>query len=660
MQIPGQFTHTSSKQSKVKLQSENVSTEQSDSFIIDDSDDEFESHIDQGRKSDTSDESEKTQHELDKEKLLSLQEQRKSTNDKNEKEAYKLQKEINATRKNLGLPNENIKGIKPNKLPTQTIDGSDENLQTSTQSNLPSPVERIIFFNIADRNELRKISQGVLKCQEISESYQIRIDAIDKILDDSDGIVGEDEFQRDLSSLIKLQWQEHKKISVLHAQQNNIESRVISKAASLKEINDECQLLLESCKSEKTYSLEEKYDALVSELKQEHANSPYTPAKIAVAGASAFSVSFLIADTLSRTVSMSAYIPAFITGTLHVIAAGPVAKSIMPNMWSSPVLAELNNNFKLRGASWGEQWQGQASEKKYLSKYPEHPGKISIEQRLEEEQSLNNLLAARYKDEEASYFFFTMNYLLKAMGAAMVSKAFSTGTQTYKLIEATLHGVCGNLSGANYLFSQQAARSERNQSTNILTPTRKIFSAKAEELQSLLDDIENNLKKSESNPRHDTRDLTHHLLIKAQQQVQNELKIATLQASWLGLLRHELSINFALGSRLDTIAEIVGRSISLLPLSIINEVTSNWRNSSDPWLVFIGHALPAAILTMPPGLTARPLYIGAIRSALQMMCTIYENYSVPMGNHGSTPDDSDYFNTNWRGNPVKKDEETLL
>jgi hypothetical protein len=660
MQIPGQFTHTSSKQSTVKLQSEYVNTEQSDSFIIDDSDDEFESHIDQGRKSDTSDESEKTQHELDKEKLLSLQEQRKSTNDKNEKEAYKLQKEINATRKNLGLPNENIKGIKPNKLPTQTIDGSDENLQTSTQSNLPSPVERIIFFNIADRNELRKISQGVLKCQEISESYQIRIDAIDKILDDSDGIVGEDEFQRDLSSLIKLQWQEHKKISVLHAQQNNIESRVISKAASLKEINDECQLLLESCKSEKTYSLEEKYDALVSELKQEHANSPYTPAKIAVAGASAFSVSFLIADTLSRTVSMSAYIPAFITGTLHVIAAGPVAKSIMPNMWSSPVLAELNNNFKLRGASWGEQWQGQASEKKYLSKYPEHPGKISIEQRLEEEQSLNNLLAARYKDEEASYFFFTMNYLLKAMGAAMVSKAFSTGTQTYKLIEATLHGVCGNLSGANYLFSQQAARSERNQSTNILTPTRKIFSAKAEELQSLLDDIENNLKKSESNPRHDTRDLTHHLLIKAQQQVQNELKIATLQASWLGLLRHELSINFALGSRLDTIAEIVGRSISLLPLSIINEVTSNWRNSSDPWLVFIGHALPAAILTMPPGLTARPLYIGAIRSALQMMCTIYENYSVPMGNHGSTPDDSDYFNTNWRGNPVKKDEETLL
>ena len=660
MQIPGQFTHTSSKQSKVKLQSEYVNTEQSDSFIIDDSDDEFESHIDQGRKSDTSDESEKTQHELDKEKLLSLQEQRKSTNDKNEKEAYKLQKEINAARKNLGLPNENIKGIKPNKLPTQTIDGSDENLQTSTQSNLPSPVERIIFFNIADRNELRKISQGVLKCQEISESYQIRIDAIDKILDDSDGIVGEDEFQRDLSSLIKLQWQEHKKISVLHAQQNNIESRVISKAASLKEINDECQLLLESCKSEKTFSLEEKYDALVSELKQEHANSPYTPAKIAVAGASAFSVSFLIADTLSRTVSMSAYIPAFITGTLHVIAAGPVAKSIMPNMWSSPVLAELNNNFKLRGASWGEQWQGQASEKKYLSKYPEHPGKISIEQRLEEEQSLNNLLAARYKDEEASYFFFTMNYLLKAMGAAMVSKAFSTGTQTYKLIEATLHGVCGNLSGANYLFSQQAARSERNQSTNILTPTRKIFSAKAEELQSLLDDIENNLKKSESNPRHDTRDLTHHLLIKAQQQVQNELKIATLQASWLGLLRHELSINFAHGSRLDTIAEIVGRSISLLPLSIINEVTSNWRNSSDPWLVFIGHALPAAILTMPPGLTARPLYIGAIRSALQMMCTIYENYSVPMGNHGSTPDDSDYFNTNWRGNPVKKDEETLL
>jgi hypothetical protein len=29
-------------------------------------------------------------------------------------------------------------------------------------------------------------------------------------------------------------------------------------------------------------------------------------------------------------------------------------------------------------------------------------------------------------------------------------------------------------------------------------------------------------------------------------------------------------------------------------------------------------------------------------------------------NHGSTPDHTDYFNTNWRGNPVMKDEEKLL
>ena len=77
-------------------------------------------------------------------------------------------------------------------------------MKTSTESNLSSPVERIIFFNVVDRNELRKISQDVLKSQEVSDSYQIRIDAIDKILNDSDDIVGEDEFQRDLRSLIKL------------------------------------------------------------------------------------------------------------------------------------------------------------------------------------------------------------------------------------------------------------------------------------------------------------------------------------------------------------------------------------------------------------------------------------------------------------------------
>jgi hypothetical protein len=77
MQIPGQFANTSHKQSKEKIQSEYLNAEQSDPFITDDSDDEFESNIDQGCKSDTSYESEKSQRQLDKEKLLCLQDQQK-------------------------------------------------------------------------------------------------------------------------------------------------------------------------------------------------------------------------------------------------------------------------------------------------------------------------------------------------------------------------------------------------------------------------------------------------------------------------------------------------------------------------------------------------------------------------------------------------------
>jgi hypothetical protein len=329
-------------------------------------------------------------------------------------------------------------------------------------------------------------------------------------------------------------------------------------------------------------------------------------------------------------------------------------------MWTSPVLAELNNNFKLRGASWSDQWHGQTSEKKYFSKDPNHPGKISIDQRMDEERAFTELLGSRYKDEEASYFFYTLNYFFKAVGAAMVSKVFSTGTTTYKLIEASLHTVCGTLSGAKYLMSQQVTRSERTESRNIVTPTREMFAVKVEELQSLQHDVEEKIKECENNPNHDPRDLTHRLLLKALQQVNNELKIATLQASWLGLLRHEISANFAHGSRLDTIAEILGRSLALMPVSIINQLTEDWRNSSDQWLVFLGHAIPAAVLMLPPGFTARPLYVGAIRAALQTMCSIYENKIAPAGIHHCTPEDKDYFNTNWQGNPVKKDEQMPL
>ena len=223
---------------------------------------------------------------------------------------------------------------------------------------------------------------------------------------------------------------------------------------------------------------------------------------------------------------------------------------------------------------------------------------------------------------------------------------------------------------------QQFARSNREGSKNTPTLTRKIFAAKAEALRSLQADVEKTIENYDSDPAHDASDPIHRLLIKASSKVNEDLRIATRQASMFGLLKHEFMTQFAHGNRLDTIAEILGRILSLMPSAAVNQLTTAWRKSSDPWLVFAAHTLSAIALIAPPGFTFRPLYVGMIRACLQAMCNIYENKTAPE-NKTATVDDHDedssvgsvnsdddwldeYFDTRWYGNPTERDEHAGL
>ena len=219
---------------------------------------------------------------------------------------------------------------------------------------------------------------------------------------------------------------------------------------------------------------------------------------------------------------------------------------------------------------------------------------------------------------------------------------------------------------------QQFARSNREGSENKPTLTRKIFAAKAEALRSLQADLENLIKKYDNDPDHDESDPIHRLLMKASSKVSEDLRIATRQASMLGLLKHEFLTQFAHGNRLDTIAEILGRILSLMPTAAVNDLTAEWRKSSDPMLVFAAHTLSAIVLIAPPGFTFRPLYVGMIRACLQAMCNIYENKTAPEDKTAPVDDEDDdslvgsadsnedwldeYFDTGWHGNPTARDE----
>jgi hypothetical protein len=189
-----------------------------------------------------------------------------------------------------------------------------------------------------------------------------------KELKNIDVLVGGDDYLDQIKSLEKTLRKTRQRIDQLKDKSEHIERSVVPEAKSQNEIMKLCTKLLNDCKSEKTHALDKKYDDMVKELIEQNEKSNFTRAKIAAAGASGFGVSFLFGNTLSRVFDMSPYIPPFISGFLHVVTATPVAKSIMPSNWTSPALSELNNNFKLRGDSWGDSWRGQTKEKNTLAK----------------------------------------------------------------------------------------------------------------------------------------------------------------------------------------------------------------------------------------------------------------------------------------------------
>jgi hypothetical protein len=392
---------------------------------------------------------------------------------------------------------------------------------------------------------------------------------------------------------------------------------------SPKEIEEAYKALLDGVKSDITRALEKVHTDLLADLERTTNASHFsTIGYQALAGAAAFSVSFFISNTAFRFVPAPlvwiAWIGApVVAGTLHVITATPMAKQVMTRAWTSNALAELNNNFKLRGSSWGDWWRGESNVPKYVSKDPAKAEKITIAERLKEEKPFLSLLGERYRTEEAAYFAYTMNYLFKAVAASSISYYLAGGSWAAKGVEAAMHGMLGAFSGAEYLMLQQEGRSKHPNAKQAAVPTRECYAAEAAALDSLRTDLQNKLTVCRNQKDKDPNDKTERNLAKALRKTEKALIVATLRSGKAGTFRYEWGAQFSQAAWRDTLSESLGRILSLLPTDVVGEFTRPWRASPDPLLMFLGHALPAVALIAPPGFTARPVYSGAIRGLLQ-------------------------------------------
>lgn len=396
---------------------------------------------------------------------------------------------------------------------------------------------------------------------------------------------------------------------------------------SAQQLASERKAVVERCKSLQTVVLEKNYlDKLAKQQERVGDTNAYVLGWDALTGSVGFSVSFLIGNTLGRYLPQPAntYAPPLVSGLLHTIAATPVAKNLMARTWTATSLAELNNYFKLAGAHAGAWIAGTTEQRKYDPKDPAKEGKLTIaEKRAEETKSFHELSHNRYRDEEAAYWFYTFNYSIKAAACSVVAQFLSQGTEAARGTEAALHAWSGACSGAEYIMTQQVARSARPNAKPVAVPTRDIFTAQAVYLKSLRDDVNTVLTGTRTVPAVDLTNANMRVLRRESHRLEQERIIAERKSQWAGIARHEFVAQFQGDAKWDTLSEALGRIITLVPVTVVNEMCAHMRKSPDSLTMFLGHFLPSVVLI--GGFTTRPWVCGTIRAGIQAFLTSRES-----------------------------------
>lgn len=402
-----------------------------------------------------------------------------------------------------------------------------------------------------------------------------------------------------------------------------IENAVLPKSERLPAADREKRYaaLLGRFKSEETKKLEATHKQLLEAYIQE--NAAGTTTLTMLGGAIANLCTFSVGTATTR--AMGAYGMglagtfggAVISGALHAVLTLPILKQVMRETWTSPILAEYNNYWKLVGASWGDWWRSEQDKAKYTSKNPGKTELLTIEQRLAEEEAFGPLFSNRFKVEELPYFTFMGNYISKGF-ASGTQAVTSLGKTAYVWADGAMHIPMGWISGAETSVLIQELRSQLPTAKLVPLPSRELAAAEAACLESLLGDLTAGLATLRNDDKRNADDPSDREMLKAMAKTRKALASANLRSQVLGTLRQEIKAQFtSQDAFLDLLAEVVARIVVLLPSSAVGYAMAAWRMSSDPLTAMLGHMVPAVLLILPPGWTARGLVSGPVRAALQ-------------------------------------------
>ena len=488
------------------------------------------------------------------------------------------------------------------------------------------------FLSLEIRKKVIKIDNKIIKLSKKADDLLKEIKDCKSKLDSKEE--SENELPNDqLSNAIKLANKNIEKLEFLYAQtvcdigKLYLERDALGKpflSLPAEELPDP-EHITEAISSQ-TIALENIYKEKLGEYKTKVNEDPDVGRNEAfwsnVGGAAAFGSSFLFTNTASKFGQLLGA-PSWVTlafapvlsGVLHTVVATPIAKQFMLRTWKSPVLAEMNNYFRLMGAYWHDRREGNLEEKKYASKDATNKNLLTIEERRKEERGLWQIFKDRLYYEENPYLIYSGLYSAKSMIQTAIFQIARPSQNVATGVDMVTHAFAGFVSGAMYLEMQQDRRSTHPGNTVEVNPTREIHQAQADWLHSLRNDLKGMIASIEAVSKEDPRLRT--LSVKLHK---TEVALATAEAKAgrFSAFLHDFKSQFKAEVLADTLADMAGRIVSLYPTAVVNSFCeATLRKSSNPMLIMLSYILPSLTLIGFPGFQARGLYGGIIRACIQ-------------------------------------------
>ncbi len=540
-------------------------------------------------------------------------------------------------------PKDNLKNIiikrttTKRRSPTEIYGSADQKSEkqpvktsTSTKAKLLDDIDR--FSNVETRKKITKIDNKIIDISKSADDLlkkikqcKNKLDSTQKSDDESLSDQAESDLESTKKKLEKLEFlyiQMVCNIGRLYVERDAVGKPFLSSPAG--ELPDPEHI--KDGIGDKTIELEKAYKKMLEEYKTKVNEDPDVERKASfwnnVAGAAAFGSSFFITNSATRVAQilgapswgMLAFAP-IVSGALHTVVATPVAKQFMLRTWKSPVLGEMNNYFRLMGAYWHDQREGNLEEKKYASKDSKNENLLTIEERWKEERGLWKIFKDRLYYEENSYLIYSALYSFKSAIQTAIFKIAQPSENTAIGIDILTHACAGFASGAMYLEMQQSCRSTHPGNTVDVNPTREIHQAHADWLSSLRSDLKQMIASIEAVSKDDPR--IRALSVKLHK-TEVALLTAQAKAGRLSAFLHDFKTQFNAEILADTLTDMAGRIVSLYPTAVVNQLcATTLRTSSNPLLVMLSYILPALTLIVAPGFQARGLYGGIIRACVQ-------------------------------------------